>query len=326
MKQCKSIFSFLLIILLLSGCATGGIAPQTEPSAAPSLITEPVVSETEPVPPTEPSVDTLICVREEVYEWADSAGNRNRVPLWIPSLNAAGDDAAQLNQIISEYCNQIEAEVSDAQKGQYSPFTNMLDYEAYLNGNILSLLLIHQSTFDYTEYTVYNFDVSTSRILTVADMCRLYLDMDYAVFLKYTNDTILHQFRTTFSSFSSSDPETFQTMENMFTRNIISLFYRRLYVNENGILMLATDKPSIAGGGLYSVTEEMQVVTSALPDESSAYAWLFDLYRDSDEAYITELNQMLSMAHTANPDGFAAALALRSDVEAAEIRAALGNG
>lgn len=326
MKPSKSIISFLMIILLLSGCTTDSIIPQTEPSVLAPIATDPVVPETNPVPPTHPSVDTLICVREEIYEWADSAGNTNRVPLRIPSLNATGEDAAQLNQKISEYCNQIESEVSSAKNGEYSPFTSILDYEAYLNGNLLSLLLIHQSTFDYTEYTVYNFDIATSRILTVADMCRMYLDIDYAVFLKYTNDTILQEFRTTFSSFASADSEAFQAMEDMFSRNIISLYYRRLYVNEDGILMLVADKPSIAGAGLYSETEEMQLVPSALPDEAAAYTWLFDLYTDAEETYITEFNQILSIAQASNPDGFATALALCSDVEATAIRSALGNG
>ena len=67
--------------------------------------------------------------------------------------------------------NQIEALINGTAEENYEPSYSMISYEAYLNGEILSIIVKYNASYyDWTDYAVFNYDVVNKQLVDNASI------------------------------------------------------------------------------------------------------------------------------------------------------------
>ena len=322
--------SIALLAALLTGChspAPDAADPtshyETLPPQTAALPSETVTES--PALPRLPSVEELVIPAvTEFYAWDDSVGNRNEVTVRLPHIHSDEAFAADYNARIDNLANQIISEVEASLQEASSTFLVSVDYEAWLNEDVLSIVITTQTSIECTEYRVDNFDLDDREYMTTADMCDEFLDMTYPQFLKLTHDMVLRDFEAKYGDVTAQFSEEVAFIRELFETDAFIARNRSLYLNENGTLMLVYDRPSIAGAAYYSTIEEMTVDPTLVPSEADAWNWLFDLFlRASDESK-NDAAELLRIAFSDEKDDFLEALTQRPDNEANAIKAAVG--
>ena len=95
------------------------------------------------------------------YKSSPSDVGYKYVVINAPKINLPGDDAALVNNAIQEEAGSVVSEWELALAEQSVGFVTNMDYEAYLNGYILSVVCYKKDNSAHTTYKVYNFDVNT---------------------------------------------------------------------------------------------------------------------------------------------------------------------
>lgn len=326
-----AIFLLALLTSVLSGCDQQA----TEPDATSSLTVPAQQTEDLIVPegtwgcllpekaaPHDSCETWVISAISKTYEWDDGAGNRNRVTIHLPHINTGRNCAAAFNAAIDDFAAEIIAQVEECAEGAYSTHITSVDYEAYCNGDTLSILIITGTSTDYVEYDVYNFDTEDEEAMTIADMCNEYLDMEYPVFLKYTLDRIWSDFEGEYPDFIAQFPEEHDFISHLYLSDLSVLCNYRLYLDESGHLILVADQPSMAGAAYYASLAEMKINPTLIPAEKDAWNWLFDLYLDADPDNIEYARQLLIAAFEEDRDDYMEFLRNRTPGEQAILEAA----
>ena len=200
----KKIFAFMLsILMLLSLCACSSAAadnsapptasvsasakvsppaavtePAPEKSAAPVPTETPVPSET-PAPSPAASAESeepngaekyVTVYREEKGEYTDSVGNRYEYSYVIPKFDLDGVNVGMLNDEIITKLEPIVDESLLSIRDGFSISILSIGYEAYLNGDIVSLIVSIDCDTDYVTKWVWNLDVSTKEGTKLSDV------------------------------------------------------------------------------------------------------------------------------------------------------------
>ncbi len=335
----RYIFFVLCSLFLLSvfcGCNISQIQPQesipvitevtaTTPSDPQSAPTVP--EESNPPMQTNPqnqTVENLVYDGiTETFRWEDGVGNQNEFYITIPSLAGDYSAAGEFNSRMRDFAAPLLAEAKDCKENGYSSMWNRVFYEAYLNGEFLSVVLIQETTVDIVYYDVYNFDVEDLEPIGIAELCDDALDLTYPQFLKATEQWILQQFDAKYSQYKEINPEEYGQILDLITDDTVSMYYTSLYFGENGKLMLVYDAPSMAGAMYYPTVTEL--TPGMLPDisETDAWTWFFGLSRKVDGAYATGYENLLKIAFSDDPDDFSEALSLLDADHRAQIVAFL---
>lgn len=303
------LLSLIFLMGFLSGCRNQE-TPHTQPVPETQATTSPI-----------PTLEELVIPAiSKTYEWEDGVGNQNRVTIRLPQMNLSANCAARFNTSIDSFANDIISEVEACAEGAFSTHIVSVDYEAYRKDDALSILIITNTSTDYVEYEVWNFDLANDDVLSTADLCRKYLDMEYPVFLKYTYDQIWNAFEQDFANFVSQYPQEIEFLRQYYLDDLSALRNYSLYFGENGRLMLLADHPSLAGAAYYAHLEEFQLDPARIPAASDAWNWLFDLYLT-----INDMNaeNLLYTAYEHDPDAFAQHLSGRSAAEQEILKGAI---
>lgn len=204
-------------------------AQETPPPAdAPPLANIPIINQTA-ILPKNPTVEDLLL---EPYTgsvlWFDEYGNEYDIDIELPLLVPFCDGAKAINEAIrNEFQSRID-QINDNYIARIGEFERTVYYEAYLNGNVLSVIITRDGALDHNAYHIYNLDISTGTQLTTLDMVQRYTDMDYPEFLLRATYTIYDQLnRPTPGIGYIINPLSGQTMRNL-----------RLALNGSGELML----------------------------------------------------------------------------------------
>ena len=104
---------------------------------------------------------------EEMYEI--------EVNLDVPEIKDDSDAAKTINSEIYDMAkdsiNQIEALINGTAEENYEPSYSMISYEAYLNGEILSIIVKYNASYyDWTDYAVFNYDVVNKQLVDNASI------------------------------------------------------------------------------------------------------------------------------------------------------------
>ena len=329
MRGQKLITIFLLV--LLTGIFSGCVQSETEPVTIPTQETEGLIvpegtwgcllPEKE-VPSA--SIDSwVIPAISKSYRWIDGVDGLNEVSIVLPHLDSSRKCAAAFNADIDSLAEAVIGEVEACVDGGYSTHITSIRYEAYLNGNILSILVITDTSTDEVGYDVYNFDITKDCALTAADMCRKHLDLAYPVFLKYTSDWVWSDFEAEFADFIALYPGEHEFIRHLYLSDLSVLCCYSLYLNDTADLILVADHPSIAGAAYYTRLQEMAVHPELLPEEAQSWQWLFDLYLGADQDSTEFARDILIAAYEEDNDNFTDALKLRPRNEQEAIEAAV---
>lgn len=343
-----SILCTVLIAALLFGCGTPAAPTPTQGTDASTTATatDPIQTqspthpnETDPVSEDIPRIPAQNVLQEgnprtldewvftnyeQTFSWRDSVGNFCKISITLPALAPVSDFAIEFNETIAELGGYAIAEAVDCQEGGYSNTLLSVSYEAYLNGDILSILLIHRYDADYILYDAYSFDVEDREALRTAELCDELLDMDYPTFILATNAIAAHYFIEQYGDYieelqnqyvssdsyfetePTTDVELYYELLDAIPYDTMSIASRGLFVGENGEIMLIYNAPSLAGADSYPtiIPFDVRVTDWQRPSEATAYGELFSLMDYVDGHYSEVYSTILLEAFLADSDDF----------------------
>ena len=200
----------------------------TDPIEEAPFAAIPIVTGTADLPSNPSVADLLLEPYTGSVLWFDEYGNEYDIDIELPLLVPFCDGAKAINEAIrNEFQSRID-QINDNYIARIGEFERTVYYEAYLNGNVLSVIITRDSALDHNAYHIYNLDISTGVQLTTLDMVQRYTDMDYPEFLLRATYTIYdHLDRPTPGIGYIINPLSGQTMRNL-----------RLALNGSGELML----------------------------------------------------------------------------------------
>ena len=242
MKMNKILLALLLAVTIgLSLCACDSYSYV---SATQEETTEP--------PSTKPAYETGVyttVAKEETFDYTDKAGNVYKTTYQIPRINLVGADADMINKEITEkfYKDFVAAETEQANRSSLT--CDSLDYERFINGNVLSVVIKRVYFSHAVDYTVYSFNTSTCTLLDskgvvtaigksypeVKEKIRAELEKDYVN--KYNTANPPQNYKENYEKTLSDD-----NMEKA-----------KIYINEKGNITAVCKEYASVGNGEFAV-------------------------------------------------------------------------
>ncbi len=368
MRYFRFVFCILMCFALLAGCAKpapseqpGTSAPTEGSVQIPTSGSSTLPVQTEPVSADVPQIpqqntlqsgnpkalsDWVFTNYEQIFSWRDGVNNFCSVSIALPALAPVLDFAILFNEEIRELGNSYVAEVTDCQKQETSNILSRVTYEAYLFDDILSIVLIENTTFDYTTYRSWSFDLEDQQALSTAKLADELLDMDYPEFILASNAVTAHHFKEQYGSFianvenqqTSTDSyfeteppaelELYHALLEQIPYATVSIRNRQLFVGEKGQVMLVYDAPSLAGASHYPtiIPFDLSKVSWKRPTEETAYGEMLRLTEYVDGAYAESYASILLEAFFADSEDFVKHAAEATSTRQEDIVSFLNHG
>ena len=176
------LFSTLLLLTFLTGCGgkkpaqagpkpSGGTASKVESTdTATSALPEDIDFEALDEDKKEQLLKTLV---QDSYtfegEVNDGPADRTDVSYHVPKICSDSAGAKEINEAIAQVCEDVTSQKADDYVGWIE-----VDYDSYLNGDTLSLVLTKSSNLDdYTEYYAYNLNLTDGTRMSAKELAQL---------------------------------------------------------------------------------------------------------------------------------------------------------
>ena len=102
-------------------------------------------------------------------EVSDGPADRTDVSYHVPKICSDSAGAKEINEAIAQVCEDVTSQKADDYVGWIE-----VDYDSYLNGDTLSLVLTKSSNLDdYTEYYAYNLNLTDGTRMSAKDLAKL---------------------------------------------------------------------------------------------------------------------------------------------------------
>ena len=254
------ILLLVLTVCLLAGCAatppvsTGDpIEETTTPPTYAAYIPDAPVYPDRVVAPLPESVtvgDLISPYWEETLRWDDTDGEHCVFPVAVPQIYPFSEDAIRCEKEIFDHLFPILDDALNKMGIGISQSLNQVGYEAYLNGQILSLIVSQETPNDLHLYQVYNFDTASGKKLDGADLLA-YLGISRDDFHHRADTAVRTHFAGRFGEKeAAADPTFYQAQLNRST-NESNLDHAELYLDAAGRLMMVADIYPLAGASRY---------------------------------------------------------------------------
>lgn len=176
------LFSTLLLLTLLTGCGgkkpaqagpkpSGGTTSKVESTdKSTSVLPEDIDFEALDEDKKEQLLKTLV---QDSYtfegEVSDGPADRTDVSYHVPKICSDSAGAKEINEAIAQACEDVTSQKADDYVGWIE-----VDYDSYLNGDTLSLVLTKSSNLDdYTEYYAYNLNLTDGTRMSAKELAQL---------------------------------------------------------------------------------------------------------------------------------------------------------
>ena len=176
------LFSTLLLFTFLTGC--GGKKPPKagpKPSGGTTSKVESTDKSTSALPEDidfealdeDKKEQLLKMLVQDSYtfegEVSDGPADRTDVSYHVPKICSDSAGAKEINQAIAAACEDVTSQKADDYVGWIE-----VDYDSYLNGDTLSLVLTKSSNLDdYTEYYAYNLNLTDGTRMSAKELAQL---------------------------------------------------------------------------------------------------------------------------------------------------------
>lgn len=175
------LFSTLLLLTFLTGCEkkppkagpkpSGGTTSKVESTdKSTSALPEDIDFEALDEDKKEQLLKTLV---QDSYtfegEVNDGPADRTDVSYHVPKICSDSAGAKEINEAIAQACEDVTNQKADDYVGWIE-----VDYDSYLNGDTLSLILTKSSNLDdYTEYYAYNLNLTDGTRMSAKELAKL---------------------------------------------------------------------------------------------------------------------------------------------------------
>lgn len=175
------LFSTLLLLTFLTGCGKKPAQAGPKPSGGTTSKVESTDKSTLALPEDidftaldedkkEQLLKTLV---QDSYtfegEVNDGPADRTDVSYHVPKICSDSAGAKEINQAIAKACEDVTSQKEDDYVGWIE-----VDYDSYLNGDTLSLVLTKSSNLDdYTEYYAYNLNLTDGTRMSAKELAQL---------------------------------------------------------------------------------------------------------------------------------------------------------
>ena len=175
------LFNTVLLLTLLTGCGkkpaqagpkpSGGNASKVESTdTSTSVLPEDINFEALDEDAKEQLLKTLV---QDSYtfegEVSDGPADRTDVSYHVPKICSDSAGAKEINEAIAQACEDVTSQKADEYVGWIE-----VDYDSYLNGDTLSLILTKSSNLDdYTEYYAYNLNLTDGTRMSAKELAKL---------------------------------------------------------------------------------------------------------------------------------------------------------
>lgn len=269
---------------------------------------------------------------DNIFSWEDSDGKSYVVHVTLPAIEPVAKFAVDYNSTIKAYAKDLLDDIMGAvQNGEYLN-TCTVSYEAYLYGDLLSILITEQYDSGECDYYVSTFDLVELVELSTADLAERLLGLDYASFLLASNLVVerdyidryyqeIHEIpRDEMNETQLEQLDTYGRILNSMPTDTFNLYYRDLYVNNNGETMLVFQGILISDDWQYGLNTTDRIAPINLRNlywtdvpQSEALCNLMTL-EISDRRYYPEFySYLLQEALLNDPAAFIGELAFFSD-------------
>lgn len=170
MKNFKLLLIILPLCLIMTACNDKGRS-----SSAPEPVTTVPAST---VPQKSSAVnDCVTAAREETFTCTDKNKNTVETTYRIPALKFDTPDALEINSDIQKQFSDAFSEAKEAESNNKSPAYDSIDYQAYVNDDIVSIIITAEDSGHSLSYRVFNYNKTTGKRLD-NDMLLSYLQRD----------------------------------------------------------------------------------------------------------------------------------------------------
>lgn len=175
------LFSTLLLFTFLTGCGKKQAQAGAKPSGGTTSKVESTDTSTSALPENidfealdedakEQLLKTLV---QDSYtfegEVSDGPADRTEVSYHVPKICSDSAGAKEINEAIAQACEDVTSQKADEYVGWIE-----VDYDSYLNGDTLSLILTKSSNLDdYTEYYAYNLNLTDGTRMSAKELAKL---------------------------------------------------------------------------------------------------------------------------------------------------------
>ena len=175
------LFSTLLLLTFLTGCGKKPAQAGPKPSGGTTSKVESTDKSTSALPEDidftaldeDKKEQLLKMLVQDSYtfegEVNDGPADRTDVSYHVPKICSDSAGAKEINQAIAQACEDVTSQKEDDYVGWIE-----VDYDSYLNGDTLSLVLTKSSNLDdYTEYYAYNLNLTDGTRMSAKELAQL---------------------------------------------------------------------------------------------------------------------------------------------------------
>ena len=250
--------------------------------------------------PENPTLEDLLL---EPYigtaRWYDMYDQEYSVTMELPLLVPFCDGAKAINESIRSMFQPKIDDVQLACEDGLGVFDKVVYYDAYLNGDVLSIVITGDSNLDHNYYNTYNLDISTGKELSRYDMVQQFAGVSYPEFL-------LH---ATYTVYNALDLQP-SGLVNDFENDAISMSGYKLALDGSGELMMYGYLCSLMRS--VALPYDPHACNQEYTDwERGAYEWVFQ--RQTDGAYAESFANLLADSFFLDTESFLRYLSEASD-------------
>lgn len=190
-------------------------------------------------------------IDREQGDYTDGAGNDTHYSYAIPAFNLDSADASSMNDEIAALCNRFIVDMKQSMEGASSLMTYSVDYEAWLNGDIATILVIVQGDAGLWQYGAFNLNVATGSRATGAELVAV-VGMTEESFVEAAQNAVTAQFESIYGSEPSEDFREIYEEQYAKTMSADAFgLHMPMYLGQDGKLYIVATVYAMAGAESY---------------------------------------------------------------------------